>query len=98
MAKAVQAYELSFWNTLADGVGGDNREMPDVRQQIFAFSGVLKPKADDRDSFSLIDHALRLAGTSGAKRVTILPGKQAWQVAPDGNRGYAEQAVPPRLI
>ena len=30
--------------------------------------------------------------------VTILPGKHAWHVAPDGNGGYTEQAIVPRLV
>jgi hypothetical protein len=30
--------------------------------------------------------------------VTILPGRHAWHVTPDGNGGYAERAIVPRLI
>jgi peptidase E len=47
--------------------------MPDVRQQIFAFSGVLKPNAGDRDSSALIDYALKLAGTGRPTRVCYIP-------------------------
>ncbi len=45
----------------------------DACQQIFAFSGVLKPKPDDRDTSALIDHALALAGTSGPARLCYVP-------------------------
>jgi peptidase E len=41
---------------------------------------------------------LLYAGPQLAEAVTILPGKRAWHVAPDGNGGYAEQAIAPRLI
>jgi peptidase E len=47
--------------------------MPDVRQQIFAFSGVLKPNEGDPDSSALIDHALKLAGTGRPARVCYIP-------------------------
>ena len=38
------------------------------------------------------------AGTELLEAVTILPGRHAWHVAPDGNGGYVEQAIVPRLI
>jgi peptidase E len=38
------------------------------------------------------------AGTRLLEAVTILPGKRAWHVTPDGNDGYTEQAIVPRLI
>jgi peptidase E len=38
------------------------------------------------------------AGTELLEAVTILPGKRAWHVAPDGSGGYAERPVTPRLI
>jgi hypothetical protein len=41
---------------------------------------------------------LLYVGTQLVETVTILPGKHAWHVAPDGNGGYAEQAIAPRLI
>jgi peptidase E len=41
---------------------------------------------------------LLYAGTELAEAVTILPGRHAWHVAPDGNGGFAEQAIAPRLI
>jgi peptidase E len=41
---------------------------------------------------------LLYAGTELVEAVTILPGKHAWHVTPDGNGGYAEQAIVPRLI
>jgi peptidase E len=41
---------------------------------------------------------LLYAGTRLLEAVTILPGRHAWQVSPDGNDGYAEQAIVPRLI
>lgn len=47
--------------------------MPDARQQIFAFSGVLKPKADDPDSFSLIEHAVKVAGAGEPTRLCYVP-------------------------
>jgi peptidase E len=47
--------------------------VPPARRQIFAYSGVLKPKAGDRDTFALVDHALRLAGASKPLRVCYVP-------------------------
>jgi peptidase E len=47
--------------------------MRDVRPQILAFSGVLKPKPGDQDSSALIDHALTLAGGDGPTRVCYIP-------------------------
>lgn len=47
--------------------------MPDVRQQIFAYSGVLKPKSNDRKSFTLIDHALKLTETSTPTHICYIP-------------------------
>jgi peptidase E len=41
---------------------------------------------------------LLYAGTELREAVTILPGRHAWHVTPDGNGGYAEQAIVPRLI
>ena len=41
---------------------------------------------------------LLYAGTGLLEAVTVLPGKHAWYVTPDGNGGYAEQAVVPRFI
>jgi peptidase E len=41
---------------------------------------------------------LLYAGTELLEAVTILPGKRAWHVTPDGNGGYAEQPIVPRLI
>lgn len=147
--------------------------MPDMRQQIFAYSGVLNRQPDERGSLALVDYALSLTGTSAgslcwhlggptdsfgdalapftdglglvpftngvhddladqprrqvyrelvakgelaagyatedgvglhyvgtelSEAVTILPGKQAWRVTPDGQGGYTEAAVSPRLI
>jgi peptidase E len=41
---------------------------------------------------------LLYAGTDLREAITILPGKHAWHVAPDGNGGYTEQPIVPRLI
>jgi len=41
---------------------------------------------------------LLYAGTELLQAVTILPGRHAWHVTPDGNGGYTEQAIVPRLI
>jgi peptidase E len=38
------------------------------------------------------------AGTELREAVTVLPGRHAWHVAPDGNGGYTEQAIVPRMI
>lgn len=47
--------------------------MPDVRGQIFAFSGVLKPGPGDRGSASLIEYGLGLAGTRSRRRLCYVP-------------------------
>jgi peptidase E len=41
---------------------------------------------------------LLCAGTELLEAVTILPGRHAWHVTPDGNGGYTERAITPRLI
>ena len=41
---------------------------------------------------------LLYAGTGLVEAVTILPGRHAWHVSPDGNGGYVEQPIVPRLI
>jgi peptidase E len=41
---------------------------------------------------------LLYAGTRLLEAITILPGSRAWHVTPNGNGGYAEQAIVPRLI
>jgi peptidase E len=41
---------------------------------------------------------LLYSGTELLEAVTVLPGKRAWHVTPDGRGGYAEQAIVPRLI
>ena len=41
---------------------------------------------------------LLYAGTELREAVTILPGRHAWYVSPDGNGGYTEQAIVPRLL
>jgi peptidase E len=41
---------------------------------------------------------LLYAGTELLEAVTILPGRNAWYITPDGHGGYAEQAIVPRLI
>lgn len=41
---------------------------------------------------------LHYVGTKLREAVTILPGKRAWRVEPDGQGGYTERAVSPRLI
>ena len=40
---------------------------------------------------------LHYVGTALHEAVSILPGKRAWRVDPDGAGGYTEQAVVPRL-
>jgi hypothetical protein len=40
---------------------------------------------------------LHYVGTALHEAVSILPGKQAWRVDPDGAGSYTEQAVVPRL-
>lgn len=41
---------------------------------------------------------LLYAGTELQEAVTVLPGRRAWHVIPDGNGGYAEEAIVPRLV
>jgi peptidase E len=41
---------------------------------------------------------LHYVGTRLHEAVSILEGKQAWRVEPDGKGGYAEQVVIPRLL
>ncbi len=41
---------------------------------------------------------LLYAGTELRQAVTILPGRHAWHITPDGNGGYTEHAIVPRLI
>jgi peptidase E len=41
---------------------------------------------------------LHYVGTGLDEAVSVLPGKRAWWVEPDGRGGYAERAVAPRLI
>jgi hypothetical protein len=41
---------------------------------------------------------LLYAGTEFLEAVTILPGRHAWHVTPEGNGSYAEEAIAPRLI
>jgi peptidase E len=41
---------------------------------------------------------LHYIGTELHEAVTILPGKRAWRVEPDGHGDYAEQAIAPRPI
>lgn len=41
---------------------------------------------------------LHYVGTELREAVTVLPGRQAWHVRPDGDGGYAEQPVTTRLI
>jgi peptidase E len=59
--------------------------MPIIPRQIFAFSGVLKPGPDSRDSLALIEHALGLAATGGRVRVCYIPTAVGdWQQQIDG--------------
>ncbi|HUN33863.1 MAG TPA: peptidase E [Trebonia sp.] len=41
---------------------------------------------------------LHYVGTELREAVTVLPGKQAWHVAPDQQGGYMERAITPRVI
>jgi peptidase E len=41
---------------------------------------------------------LLYAGTELLEAVTVLPGRHAWHVAPDGTGSYTERAIVPRLI
>ena len=41
---------------------------------------------------------LHYVGTELREAVTVLPGRHAWHVAPDGNGGYTQQAITPRQI
>jgi peptidase E len=41
---------------------------------------------------------LLYAGTELLEAVTILPDRHAWHVTPDGDGGYTEQAIVPRLM
>ncbi len=41
---------------------------------------------------------LLYAGTELLEAVTMLPGKHAWHITPDGNGRYVERAIVPRLI
>lgn len=47
---------------------------------------------------SEIGTGLLYAGTELLEAVSILPGRHAWHITPDGNGRYAEQAIIPRLI
>lgn len=38
------------------------------------------------------------AGPELLEAVTVLPGKHAWHVTPDGNGGHREEAIVPRLV
>jgi len=38
------------------------------------------------------------AGVELLEAVTVLPGRNAWHVTPDGNGGHAERVIVPRLI
>jgi peptidase E len=41
---------------------------------------------------------LLYAGARLLEAVTVLPGRRAWHVAPDGSGGYAEEAIVPRVV
>jgi peptidase E len=41
---------------------------------------------------------LHYTGTELHEAISILPGKRAWRVDPDGTGGYTEQAIIPRQI
>jgi len=41
---------------------------------------------------------LHYAGAELHEAISILPGKRAWRVDPDGTGGYTEQAIVPRQI
>lgn len=41
---------------------------------------------------------LLYAGTDLVEAITVLPGRRAWQVTPDGDGSYREQAIIPRLV
>jgi hypothetical protein len=41
---------------------------------------------------------LHYVGTGLHEAVSIIEGKRAWRVQPDGEGGYADHAVAPRLI
>lgn len=74
--------------------------MNSERRRIFAFSGVLKPRPGGPPPSALLDFALTLAAASGpVRKVCLIPtAVGAWHVTSDGNGGYTEQPVVPRLI
>ena len=41
---------------------------------------------------------LHYAGIRLREAVSIVPGKRAWHVEPDGAGGYREQPIPARLL
>jgi peptidase E len=47
--------------------------MHDISQQIFAFSGVLKPQPEGRKTADLIDYAIQLAAAGKATRLCYIP-------------------------
>ncbi len=78
----------------SNGVHDDLAEQPrraEYRRMVA--EGVLPAGYATQDGVGL--HYL---GTELHEAVTILPGRQAWQVRPDGHGGYAEREITPRLI
>lgn len=78
----------------SNGVHDDLDDQPRravFREQIA--SGVLPAGYATEDGVGLL-----YAGTDLLEAVTVLPGRRAWFVQPDGNGGYLEQAIVPRLV
>jgi peptidase E len=78
----------------SNGVHDDLDDQP--RRAVFrelVASGELPAGYATEDGVGLL-----YAGTTLLEAVTILPGRHAWHVTPDGDGGYAEEAIVPRLV
>lgn len=68
--------------------------MPDIRRQIFAYSGVLKPVPGGRDSQSLIDYGIGLAGARSPTRLCYIPTAvgDSWEAIAFYTSAFADRA------
>jgi peptidase E len=81
---------LPHSNGVHDDLAGQPRRA--VFRQLVA-SGALPAGYATEDGTGLL-----YAGTELAEAVTVLPGRHAWHVTPDGRGGYTETAIVPRLV
>lgn len=68
--------------------------MPDIRPQIFAFSGVLNRQPGERGTSALVDYALSLTGTTEPARMCYIPTAvgDAQQAVDGCTKAYAGRA------